>query len=255
MANATTYTARVLIVEDNDSVRRLVTETLSGAGYHVHEAADGKSAFARLRDAYYDLVLLDLKLGDIDGMEILRTIRRQDETLPVIIVSSLHDLETKVGGFDIGCDDYITKPFQPAELIGRVRRLLRRSGLGEWGTPTARRPVEERVSAGPFELDVRGLRVFKNGKPIEMRKKLFDLFLFFARNPDAIIPKLALHERAWDFRDDLNENTLYVHIHQLRTLIEDDPSHPLYLKTVRGVGFIFSPEGTADGAGTRLASN
>lgn len=234
----------ILIVEDDAPIRKFMASALTSGGYEVSEAESGKQAFARLRNQVHDLVLLDLKLEDVDGMEILRTIRRQDEEMPVIIVSSMQDLDTKVGGFEIGCDDYVTKPFHVAELLGRVRRLLRRtsrvtSNEGDSG----RRVIEDRIAVGRFTLDLRAFKAFKGEEEIQMRKKIFDLFLHFARHPDTVISKETLHRQAWDAREDINENSLYVHIHKLRSLIEDDPSHPRYLKTVRGMGFTFTPGG------------
>lgn len=234
--------AEILLIEDNDTVREHMAAALEKTGYSVTEAATGNAAFKVLRNQLYDLVLLDLKLPDLDGMDILRTIRRQDDDVPVIIVSSLQQLDTKVDGFDIGCDDYITKPFQVPELLGRVRRLLRRTERTLYGDPTSgpRRTVQSQVTQGPFVLDISSFKVYKDGKLLEMRKKLFDLLLFFVRNPDTVLSPEQLHQRVWDPREEMNKNSLYVHIHQLRSIIEEDPSHPQYLKTIRGIGFTFS---------------
>lgn len=243
-SSANPTATRVLVIEDNEPVRRFVTSVLGESGFGVDEAGNGREAYQRLRSGFYDLVLLDLKLGDLDGMDILRTIRRQDEHLPVIILSSIEDLNTKIGGFDVGCDDYITQPFQPAELVGRIRRLLRRS----WNTAdpeanVARQPIAERIEAGPFTLDLPQFCVYKHGRPIQMRKKVFGLLLHMARNPNVVLTKESLIRRVWDFREDVNDNTLYVHIHQLRQLIEDDPTRPRFVRTVRGVGFRFEIPG------------
>jgi two-component system, OmpR family, alkaline phosphatase synthesis response regulator PhoP len=237
----------ILIVEDYKPIRTFMASTFREAGHAVTEAPTGKDAYACLRFRVYDLVLLDLKLDDVDGMEILKTIRRQDESTPVMIVSSTQDLDTKVCGFEVGCDDYVTKPFHAAELVGRARRLLRRSKR-ERSAPASdasRQPVQDRIETGPFSLDLRGFRVLKNGKPLDMRKKVFDLFLHFVKNPNVVLSKEALHRQAWPFEDEVNENSLYVHIHKLRSLIENDPAHPVHLRTVRGVGFKFTPGSTA----------
>lgn len=243
--HSTAGTEHILIVEDYEPIRSFIASTFKDAGHSVTEAATGREAYACLRSRLYDLVLLDLKLDDVDGMEILKTIRRQDESTPVMIVSSTQDLDTKVCGFEIGCDDYVTKPFHSAELVGRARRLLRRAKR-QRSTPASegsRQPVQDQIETGPFSLDMRSFRVLKNGKPLEMRKKVFDLFLHFVKNPNVVLSKEILHRQAWPFEDEVNENSLYVHIHRLRSLIEDDPSSPVYLKTVRGVGFRFTPEG------------
>lgn len=240
-------TPRILIVEDNEPVRRFIDSSLIKAGFETVPAENGKQAFDHLRADIFDLVLLDLKLPDVDGIELLKTIRRQDQELPVIVVSSMQEVDTKVLGFEIGCDDYLTKPFHVPELIGRVRRLLRRVNRSATvlpsQTPSAQGYIQERIVVGEFEIDLREFRVYKGGIPIEMRKKLFNLFLSFARNPGVVITKETLHQRAWDYRYTMSENSLYVHMHQLRTLIEEDPANPRFIKTVRGVGFVFAPEG------------
>ena len=227
----------ILVVEDNDRLRRFIISNLTKAGYTVFEAESGKAAYTVLKEQYLDLILLDLRLGDLDGIEILKTIRRQDEDLPVIIVSSIVDQGVKLDGFEIGCDDYITKPFYIEELLGRVRRLLKRT-RSHSGSNAG---ITERILSGPFNLDVKTLGVTKDGSPISMRRKLFDLFLFFVRHPDTILSNEALFDRAWDSREGMNENSLYVHIRQLRTLIEEDPSEPRFIKTVRNAGYIYSP--------------
>lgn len=227
----------ILVVEDNDRLRRFIISNLTKAGYTVFEAESGKAAYTVLKEQYLDLILLDLRLGDLDGIEILKTIRRQDEDLPVIIVSSIVDQGVKLDGFEIGCDDYITKPFYIEELLGRVRRLLKRT-RSHSGSNAG---ITERILSGPFTLDVKTLGVTKDGSPIPMRRKLFDLFLFFVRHPDTILSNEALFDRAWDSREGMNENSLYVHIRQLRTLIEEDPSEPRFIKTVRNAGYIYSP--------------
>jgi DNA-binding response OmpR family regulator len=240
--------SRILIVEDNEPVLRFIDASLREAGFETVPVQTGKEAFERLRTDIFDLVLLDLKLPDVDGMEILKTVRRQEEDMPLIVVSSMQEVDTKVLGFEIGCDDYITKPFHVSELIGRVRRLLRRTNRSAGGYPvgtiTEARSIQERIEIGEFQIDLREVQVYKNGKPLHMRKKLFDLFLTFARNPGMVLSKEALYQRAWDDQDTVSENSLYVHLHQLRTLVEDDPTRPEIIKTVRGMGFLFTPDGT-----------
>lgn len=238
-----TQSAEILVIEDNEPVRRFIAAQLEQTGYTVREAGTGEEAFAVLRNRYLDLVLLDLKLGDVHGMEILRTIRRQNEDLPVMIVSSTQDLNVKVDGFDVGCDDYITKPFHVTELLGRIKRLLRRTARSRSGDAAEDGTVVDGLTVGPFYLDLRNFTVSKYGRPLAMRKKLFDLFLHFARNPDVVVSKESLYENVWDVEDDISDNSLYVHIHQLRARIEDAPSHPVHLKTVRGLGFSFHPAG------------
>lgn len=225
----------ILIVEDNDRLRRFVSSALTKNGYKIFEAESGKAAYSVLKQNYLDLVLLDLKLGDVNGIEILKTIRRQDEKMPVIIISSVNDRNVKVDGFEIGCDDYITKPFYVDELLGRVKRLLKRTAH-RVGSAV---PISQRLISGPFEFEISSLSVYKNGTQIAMRKKLFDLFLYFVRHEGVILSNENLFNEVWDFREDLNDNSLYVHIRHLRSLIEDDPSKPLYIRTVRNAGYVY----------------
>ena len=227
----------ILVVEDNDRLRKFMVKSLSEENYRMYEAADGKSAFKILRDTFLDLVMLDLKLGDVNGIDILQTIRRQDELLPIIIVSSIQDRETRVNGFEIGCDDFITKPFYVDELVGRVRRLLKRSANSD----RLKNTISERLECGPFVIDIRSLSVYKNGVQLPMRKKLFQIFLHLVQHPNMIFSNEQLHRQVWDSLDEQNDNSLYVHIRQLRTLIEDDPSKPEFIKTVRRSGYMFTP--------------
>ena len=226
----------ILVIEDNKRLRKFIVSSLEKHGYESLEADSSKSAYEHLKNSYMDLVLLDLKLGEDDGIDILQTIRRQDEYLPVIIVSSIHDRDIKLDGFEIGCDDYITKPFYVDELIGRVRRIIKRSK----GIDRAPAPIYKNIDSGPFHLDVNALKVYKNGTEIHMRKKLFDIFLHLVRHPDTVFSIDQLHGYIWDSSQDVSENSFYVHIRQLRKLVEDDPSRPMYIKTIRNVGYLFS---------------
>ncbi|MBI9106617.1 MAG: response regulator transcription factor [Spirochaetales bacterium] len=227
----------ILVIEDNGRLRRYVCSNLKKAGYSVLEADSEKAAYSLLKQQYPDLILLDLRLGDYDGIEILRTIRKQEEYLPIIIVSSIDNQDIKVDGFNIGCDDYITKPFYIEELLGRVKRLLKRSAHQN----EERSAISEVIKSGPFSLDINLLSVTKNGDPIVMRKKLFDLFLFFVRHPGMVVSYELLYNRIWDSLDDRKEGSLYVHIRHLRSLIEDNPSRPHYIKTIKNVGYVYSP--------------
>ena len=229
----------ILVIEDNKPLRKYLCSALWTEGHATAEAATRSTAFELLRERFFDLVLLDLKLADGNGMEILETIRRQSEDMPVMIVSSTTAVDTKVHGFDVGCDDYITKPFEAAELLGRIRRLLRRSMHREAAQQESPQTIQREISVGPFRLDLRSAQAYKHEVLLSMRKKVFELFVFLARNPDRILSKEMLHEQVWNGSDEVNSNSIYVHVHELRAAIEDDPSQPTYVKTVRGLGFMF----------------
>ena len=228
---------KILVAEDSTKLRTYISENLQNSGYAVLEAPSGDKAFDILKNEYVDLVLLDLNLGDMDGMEILKTIRRQDDLLPVIIVSSITSHDSKLTGFSSGCDDYITKPFYVDELLARVQRMLKKAAA----TNRPDTPLDETIQSGPFTLNLGTMRVTKNGKPLVLRKKLFSLFLYFIKNPDLVLSNSVLFSQVWDPADEVNDNSLYVHIRQLRSHVEDDPDQPKFIKTVRNAGYRYTP--------------
>lgn len=227
---------KILVVEDSDRLRKFMVTNLEKTGYQTFEADSVRSAFDELKKNSIDLVLLDLRLTDSHGIEILKTIRRQNDFLPVIVVSSVSDLATKVNTFNNGCDDYITKPFYVDELLMRVERTLKRASIMRQNYDS----IVEHLSSGPFILNIQNLTCTKNNMPIVMRKKIFMLMLFFLCNPDIVLSNQMLFDRVWDSIDKVNENSIYVHIRELRNLIEEDSSHPIYIRTVRGVGYLYS---------------
>jgi len=227
---------KILIVEDSQRLRRFIVTNLEKTGYLTREADSVKSAFEVLKTTKIDLVLLDLRLTNSNGIEILKAIRRQSDFLPVIIVSSLADQKTKVNSFNYDCDDYITKPFYVDELLMRVKRNLDRAITLKKTSAL----IVENISLGPFVVDVNNSSCTKNGLLLTMRKKVFLLMLFFVRNPNTVLSNQMLFDRVWDPMDKVSENSLYVHIRELRGLIEDDPSLPVYICSVRGVGYRFS---------------
>lgn len=233
----------ILVVEDNERLRRFMCNALEKAGYTVFRASSAPEAFKILKEEFLDLVLLDLMLGDSNGIEILKTVRRQDEDMPVMIVSSVQDQETKVDGFALGCDDFVTKPFYIDELLGRIKRILKRA------RPRLSEGIlsSDTIESGPFVLNIQNCSVVKKGQPLPLRKKLFELFLFFVRHPGMVLSNEVLFDRAWDSRDGLNSNSLYVHIRQLRKIIEDDAESPYHIKTVRGVGYVYTADGNWQG--------
>lgn len=231
-------TKKILVVEDSSKLRAYIALNLNAAGYEVAEASSGQDAFDILKNGCIDLILLDLNLGDMNGMDLLKTVRRQDALLPVIIVSSITNHDSKLTGFSTGCDDYITKPFYVDELLARIQRMLDKAAITN--RPAA--PLDETIRSGPFTINVGTMEVTKNGTPLILRNKLFSLFLHFLRNPGLVLSNTVLFSQVWDSSEEINENSLYVHIRQLRSIIEDNPDKPSYIQTVRNAGYRYSPE-------------
>lgn len=230
----------VLVVEDSKKLNDFIASTLRKNDFRVKQALNGKEAYEALKTDTFDAIILDLKLGDTDGLSILKTIRLQNKTLPVMIVSSISDDETKIEGFRIGCDDYLTKPFMSNEMLMRIKRMIERNE--QLHAPKA--PVKERLVAGPFTIDIAGQSVFKNGVEIPMRKKYFDILLYLVRHQNIAIPYRTLYESVWGTsatEETTLESNLYVNINSLRKIIEDDASKPTYIHSVRHVGYLFNP--------------
>ena len=228
----------ILVVEDSERLNDFISSQLQKNGYTVTQAFNGKQAFKNLQNGYFDLVILDIKLGDIDGLQILKTIRAQDKILPVMIISSISDDETKIEGFRIGCDDYLTKPFYANDMLMRVERMIARSEIG--GLQHV--PVKQVMTAGPFEADVASQTIKKNGTIITMGKKYFDIMVYFMNNPNVVIPFKTLYEQVWNKEapdQNVVESNLYVNIRNLRMLVEDDASSPSFIQSVRDTGYIF----------------
>ncbi len=229
---------KILVVEDSERLNDFIKVQLARNKYCVTQALNGKEAYEALKTSSFDLVILDLKLGDVDGLTILKTIRLQNKQIPVMIISSISDDHTKIEGFRIGCDDYLTKPFMSGEMLMRVRRMLERSELINV-TPL---PIQEIIESGPFKLNVGMQTVTKNDVDIPMRKKYFDILLFFVRHPNVAIPYRTLYEGIWNnsAEDSASvESSLYVNINNLRKLIEDEGG-PKVIQSVRKVGYMYS---------------
>lgn len=230
----------ILIVEDNERFNNFMAAQLSKNGYETRQAYNGQQAYDQLKRCTFDLIILDLNLGDITGLSILRTIRLQDKLLPVMIISSLSDDETKLEGFRIGCDDYLSKPFYVTELLMRIGRMLERRELTDC---VASQPIRDVILCGPFELDASTLTVRKNGVPLTFTKKQFDILFYLAQNRDKIISYKELYEHVWEKSESdekVAESNLYVHINNLRKLIEDNPAKPVYIRSIRELGYLFA---------------
>jgi DNA-binding response OmpR family regulator len=222
----------VLIVDDEPIVREVVVGYLQREGYRTLEAADGDRARELVERESPSLVVLDIMLPGIDGLELCRWIRGRSD-LPVILLTARGDETDRIVGLEIGADDYITKPFSPRELTARVRTVLRRS--------KAEASVEERLAFDGLELDARTRDVLRDDRLLNLTAKEFDLLWFLARHPRQVFSRDQLMDRVWGYEAALDTGTVTVHVRRLREKIEDDPSRPTRLQTIWGVGYRFVP--------------
>jgi DNA-binding response OmpR family regulator len=222
----------VLVVDDEPIVREVVVSYLRREGYRTLEAGDGDTARRLLEEEPPSLVVLDVMLPGADGLELCRWIRARSE-LPVIMLTARGEEADRIVGLELGADDYVTKPFSPRELVARVRTVLRRT--------SADLPRAERLSFDELEVDARTREVTKEGEPLRLTAKEFDLLWFLAGHPRQVFSRDQLMDRVWGYEAALDTGTVTVHIRRLREKIEDDPSHPRLLQTVWGVGYRFDP--------------
>jgi DNA-binding response OmpR family regulator len=227
----------VLLVDDEPLIRETVAEALEGDGLRVITAADGREALQRVRDDPPDLVLLDLMLPGLSGMEVCRILRRES-SVPIIMLTARHSEVDKVVGLELGADDYVTKPFSLRELQARVRAQLRRHSADDppaQGSSVAR---PSGVQLGAVTVDLAGHRLLRDGKSTPVKPKAFELLAFLLRHPGQVFTRDQLLERVWGYDYAGETRTVDVHVHWLRGRIEEDPSDPRFLQTVRSVGYV-----------------
>ncbi len=221
---------KILIVEDEAMVADVVSRYLKRDGFAVETASDGEAALDLARAWTPDLVLLDLMLPKIDGLEVCRRLRAESN-VPIIVVTAKGDEPDRIVGLELGADDYVSKPFSPRELVARVRAVLRR-------TRQAPAPISDgTVRVGPIGVDPAGRQATIRNEPVELTAKEFDLLWFLARNAGQVFTRTQLLDQVWDYEYFGDESTVTVHIHRLRSKIEPDPVRPQFLKTVWGVGY------------------
>lgn len=229
---------RILIVDDEPQIVRFLRTTLVGHGYGVSVATDAASALVELRGRLPDLVLLDLGLPDLDGLELCRLLRERPErpewaTLPLVILSA-RDLEAdKVAALDLGADDYLTKPFSLGELLARIRAALRRVHA-----PSSVAPV---VTTGPLQIDLAARLVMRDGERVHLTPTEFNILAYLVTHADRVVTHDVLLQAVWPNRFGPEPHYLHVYVNQLRRKLEGDPAEPRFILTELGIGYRFRP--------------
>jgi DNA-binding response OmpR family regulator len=221
----------ILLVEDEPTLRETLAYNLEQDGYRVITAADGREALERFRAHPPDLLILDLMLPELSGMEVCRIVR-QTSDVPILMLTARDSEIDKVVGLEVGADDYVTKPFSLRELQARIRALLRRTD------PASVEPAAATIRLGDVEVDLAGHRLLRDGQSLPVKPKVFELLAFLLRHPGQVFTREQLLQDVWGYDYAGETRTVDVHIHALRALLEPDPSEPLLVQTVRGVGYV-----------------
>jgi DNA-binding response OmpR family regulator len=231
---------RILIVEDNAELARLLAMNLRDQSYDVDTAPDGPAGLTQAARTQYDLIILDLMLPGMDGIEVCRRIRERPPYVPIVMLTARSSETDRIVGLESGADDYVTKPFSIRELLARVKAIFRRIGqTGKAGAPSA----AGRIEAGGLVIDPERRTVTVDGAAAELTAKEFDLLLYFAGHPGRVFTRSQLLDAVWGYSHDGYEHTVNSHINRLRAKIEKDPARPRYVLTVWGVGYKFAESG------------
>ncbi|MDF2720743.1 MAG: DNA-binding response regulator [Paenibacillus sp.] len=221
---------KILVVEDEPSISMLINFNLKLAGYEVVCVYDGEAVFETIPQFRPDLIVLDLMLPKLDGVQVCKRLRKENNLVPIVMLTAMHDLSDKIAGLDNGADDYMTKPFSPQELISRIQAILRRTSA----LPTAEK---ELLQIGPIQIHPDQREVLVGGKPIELTPKEFELLLFLCRHRGKVLSRQQLLHGVWDYHFIGDTRIVDVHISHLRDKIEQNARNPEYIITIRNVGY------------------
>ncbi|GHO44159.1 response regulator transcription factor [Ktedonospora formicarum] len=239
---------KILVVDDEAVLAETIAYNLEQSGYHVITVADGNSALEAARSERPDLIVLDVMLPGMDGLEVCRQLRRENRTAttPILMLTAKGDEIDKVVGLEVGADDYVTKPFGRRELLARIRALLRRSDYvpadedeNRFEAAPERRPSNRELVAGPLRIDEAGRQVHCRGQEIELQPKQFELLTYLVRNRGTVLTRDQLLHNVWGYDYVGDTRTVDVHVRWLREKLEEDPANPKLIQTVRGVGYVF----------------
>jgi two-component system alkaline phosphatase synthesis response regulator PhoP len=231
----------ILVVDDDTSIRETLAYNLRAEGYRVLTAGDGLHAMEAAAAGPVSLVLLDLMLPRLDGLEVCRRLRAQASTsaVPILMLTARGEETDKVVGLELGADDYVTKPFTWAEVRARVRALLRRSDQSATNSQTAHGSGDRILVAGDVTIDLDRREVHKDSRLVEMQARLFDLLAYMVRNRGKVLTRDQILTSVWEYEYTNDTRTIDVHMRWLREKLEDDPANPQLIQTVRGVGYRF----------------
>jgi DNA-binding response OmpR family regulator len=222
---------KILVVDDEPRIVRVLKGYLESAGFQVIAAYDGTEALAAFRHEAPDLIVLDLMLPEVDGLDVARAIRRESD-VPLIMLTARVDETDRLIGLELGADDYVTKPFSPREVVARVRAVLRRVGGSE--------PASRTLSVGDIGLDLDKRQVKVSGRQVELTPTEFDLLATLMESPGRIFSRMQLLDKVQGYTYEGYERTIDAHVKNLRQKIEEDPRHPGYILTVYGLGYKFA---------------
>ncbi len=229
---------KILIVEDDKHIAELVRLHLADLGHKLTVCHDGDQGWTKYQKIKFDLVILDIMLPGIDGLEICKRIRNDNEQYtPILMLTSKTTELDRVLGLELGADDYLTKPFSLLELIARVKALLRRAEALSHTTPN-----HTPLKFNALSIDPTSREVLQNGNRLDLTAKEFDLLHYFAQHPGQVFSRMQLLDQVWGYSHEGYEHTVNSHMNRLRSKIEQDPKNPIYIKTVWGVGYQFIGE-------------
>jgi DNA-binding response OmpR family regulator len=220
----------ILVVDDEKRIAHLVRDYLENAGFRAVVAYDGKTAMAQFRHEQPDLIVLDLNLPQMDGLDVARAVRKERNT-PIIMLTARVEEMDRILGLELGADDYVSKPFSPRELVARVRAVLRRAGGDE--------PASPLVRVGDLAIDTEKRLVTQHGEAVDLTTTEFNLLVVLARSPGRVFSRMELLDRVQGEAFEGYERTIDVHVKNLRKKIEPDARHPTYIQTVYGAGYRF----------------
>ena len=232
---------RVLIVEDDPDIANLVKLQLLDLNCEVDMAHDGLEGLALFKANQYALVVLDIMLPGMDGLDICKTIRAMESYVPVLMLTAKSSELDRVLGLELGADDYLTKPFSVLELVARVKALFRRvDAMQNTGNKALEENEKKRMNVGEIEINTRARTVLVSNEPITLTAKEFDLLTFFAQHPGQVFTRTQLLDKVWGYGHDGYEHTVNSHINRLRAKVEKNPAKPDYILTAWGVGYKFT---------------